>query len=89
MTGLDTGGTATSTGECSRPHGVLPAVCATRTTSWEIVYYAFPVLNPEITAATSWPTPATTAAFSAALLICALAGIRASAGSSTTAARAP
>uniref|UniRef100_UPI001C25A74B MFS transporter n=1 Tax=Streptomyces sp. AC495_CC817 TaxID=2823900 RepID=UPI001C25A74B len=53
----------------------LPALCATQITSWGIVYYAFPVLNPQITAATGWSTTATTAAFSAALLVSALAGI--------------
>ncbi|MGW3152614.1 MFS transporter, partial [Streptomyces sp. NPDC001177] len=51
-------------------------LCATQITSWGIVYYAFPVLNPQITAQAGWPAGATTAAFSAALVICALAGIR-------------
>ncbi|WP_435813750.1 hypothetical protein [Streptomyces tauricus] len=32
--------------------------------SWDIVCYAFPVLTPQITAATGWPAGATTAAFS-------------------------
>ncbi|MFD4258673.1 MFS transporter [Streptomyces sp. NPDC058534] len=54
----------------------MPALCATQITSWGIVYYAFPVLNPQITASTGWPAGATTAAFSAALLVSALAGIR-------------
>ncbi|MFZ4190559.1 MFS transporter [Streptomyces pseudogriseolus] len=54
----------------------MPALCATQIVSWGIVYYAFPVLNPQITAATGWPTGATTAAFSLALVISALAGIR-------------
>ncbi|GGW72638.1 MFS transporter [Streptomyces xantholiticus] len=66
---------ATGTGLRSRPRAVLPALCATQITSWGIVYYAFPVLNPAITAATGWPAGATTAAFSAALLVSALAGI--------------
>jgi MFS family permease len=44
--------------------------------SWGIVYYAFPVLNPQITAATGWPAGATTAAFSLGLVVSALAGIR-------------
>jgi len=44
--------------------------------SWGILYYAFPVLNPQITAATGWPVQATTAAFSLALAVSALAGIR-------------
>ncbi|MFE7711402.1 MFS transporter [Streptomyces sp. NPDC057486] len=51
-------------------------MCITQITSWGIVYYAFPVLNPAITADTGWSTGATTAAFSAALLISAFAGIR-------------
>ncbi|MGW7290672.1 MFS transporter, partial [Streptomyces sp. NPDC054847] len=67
---------ATGTGDRSRPRAVLPALCVTQITSWGIVYYAFPVLNPEITAATGWSAGATTAAFSAALLVSALAGVR-------------
>ncbi|WP_329239124.1 MFS transporter [Streptomyces canus] len=68
-------GAATGTGDRSRPRAALPALCATQITSWGIVYYAFPVLNPQITAATGWPTGATTAAFSGGLLVSALAGI--------------
>jgi hypothetical protein len=41
-----------------------------------IVYYAFPVLNPQITAATGWPAGAMTAAFLLGLVVSALAGIR-------------
>ncbi|MFD9421832.1 MFS transporter, partial [Streptomyces sp. NPDC060054] len=67
---------ATGTGVRSRPRAALPALCATQITSWGIVYYAFPVLNPAITADTGWPAGATTAAFSAALLVSAIAGIR-------------
>ncbi|MFI8221326.1 MFS transporter [Streptomyces sp. NPDC085932] len=78
MTNLSTParGGATGTGDRSRPSAALPALCATQIVSWGIVYYAFPVLNPQITAATGWPTGATTAAFSLALVISALAGIR-------------
>ncbi|MGC4950056.1 MFS transporter [Streptomyces sp. DT224] len=54
----------------------MPALCATQIASWGIVYYAFPVLNPQITQATGWPAGATTAAFSLALVVSALAGIR-------------
>ncbi|MFC9627611.1 MFS transporter [Streptomyces sp. NPDC056930] len=54
----------------------LPALCATQIVSWGIVYYAFSVLNPQITAATGWPAGATTAAFSLGLVVSALAGIR-------------
>ncbi|WP_393063071.1 MFS transporter [Streptomyces sp. LN549] len=76
MTNLDARGAATGTGDRSRPRAVLPALCATQITSWGIIYYAFPVLNPAITADTGWSTGATTAAFSAALFISAFAGIR-------------
>ncbi|MDX3415849.1 MFS transporter [Streptomyces sp. MD20-1-1] len=78
MSDLDTParGAATGTGERSRPHAVLPALCVTQIVSWGILYYAFPVLNPQITAATGWPVQVTTAAFSLALAVSALAGIR-------------
>ncbi|MFJ4649203.1 MFS transporter [Streptomyces bobili] len=77
MTSLNTPerGAATGTGDRSRPRAALGALCLTQVTSWGIVYYAFPVLNPQITAATGWPTGTTNAAFSAALLVSALAGI--------------
>ena len=70
------GGIATGTGDRSRPRAALPALCATQITSWGIVYYAFPVLNPQITAATGWSAGATAAAFSLGLVVSALAGIR-------------
>ncbi|WP_408992173.1 MFS transporter [Streptomyces sp. 1268] len=76
MTETDARGAATGTGDRSRPRAVLPALCATQITSWGIVFYAFPVLNPQITEDTGWPTGATTAAFSLALLVSAFAGIR-------------
>ncbi|MFW3471989.1 MFS transporter [Streptomyces microflavus] len=78
MTNVDTSerGAATGTGGRPRPRAALPALCVTQITSWGIVYYAFPVLNPQITTATGWPAGATTAAFSAALLVSAVAGIR-------------
>ncbi len=76
MTNLDARGAATGTGDRSRPRAVLPALCATQIISWGIVYYAFPVLNPQITTATGWSTGATTAAFSLGLVVSALAGIR-------------
>ncbi|MET9856816.1 MFS transporter [Streptomyces sp. NPDC006450] len=59
----------------SRPRAALPALCATQITSWGIVYYAFPVLLPRLTADTGWSTNAATAAFSLALLVSAVAGI--------------
>ncbi|MEU7069799.1 MFS transporter [Streptomyces narbonensis] len=76
MTDLHTRGAATGAGDRSRPRAVLPALCATQITSWGIVYYAFPVLNPQITADSGWSTGATTAAFSSALVVSGLAGIR-------------
>ncbi|MFD5895911.1 MFS transporter [Streptomyces sp. NPDC060366] len=76
MTELHARGAATGTGDRSRPRAVLPALCATQITSWGIVFYAFPVLNPDIIANTGWPSGATTGAFSLALLISAFAGIR-------------
>ncbi|MFF8843439.1 MFS transporter [Streptomyces sp. NPDC015127] len=75
MTSLRTQEAATGTGDRSRPRAVLPALCATQITSWGIVYYAFPVLLPRITAETGWSAGATTGAFSVALLISAAAGI--------------
>ncbi|MGW0392756.1 MFS transporter [Streptomyces sp. NPDC003042] len=59
----------------SRPRAALPALCATQITSWGIVYYAFPVLLPRLTADTGWSVTSATAAFSLALLVSALAGI--------------
>lgn len=76
MTELHTREASTGTGDRSRPRAVLPALCATQITSWGIVYYAFPVLNPQITADTGWPPSATMAAFSLALVVSGLAGIR-------------
>ncbi|MFD7962722.1 MFS transporter [Streptomyces zaomyceticus] len=76
MTAVHTRGAATGTGDRSRPRAVLPALCVTQITSWGIVYYAFPVLNPQITADTGWSTGGTTAAFSLALVVSGLAGIR-------------
>ncbi|MGW2352551.1 MFS transporter [Actinacidiphila glaucinigra] len=67
---------APATDQPSRPRAALPALCLTQITGWGIVYYAFPVLNPQITAVTDWSPAATTAAFSAALLLSALCGIR-------------
>ncbi|MER7000424.1 MFS transporter [Streptomyces sp. NPDC000410] len=76
MTELHTREAPAGTGDRSRPRAVLPALCATQITSWGIVYYAFPVLNPQITADTGWSTGITMAAFSLALIVSGLAGIR-------------
>lgn len=55
--------------------GVLITLCLNEITSWGVLYYAFPVLAPRITADTGWSAPAVTAAFSAALVVAAAAGI--------------
>ncbi|WP_165615290.1 MFS transporter, partial [Mycobacteroides chelonae] len=57
------------------PRGVLITLCLTEITSWGVLYYAFPVLAPRITADTGWSAPTVTAAFSAALVVAAVAGI--------------
>ncbi|MCX4696496.1 MFS transporter [Streptomyces sp. NBC_01408] len=75
MTDLQSSGAATGTGDRSRPRAVLPALCVTQIISWGIVYYAFPVLLPRLTADTGWSVNAATAAFSLALLVSAVAGI--------------
>jgi MFS family permease len=54
---------------------VLAALCVTEVVSWGVLYYAFPVALSSITADTGWSAPATTAAFSAGLVVSALAGI--------------
>ncbi|MFE1800809.1 MFS transporter [Streptomyces sp. NPDC059517] len=76
MSDLSVATAAAVTDQPTRPRAALPALCLTQITSWGIVYYAFPVLNPQITTATGWSAATTTAAFSAALLVSALAGIR-------------
>ncbi|MCY0929342.1 MFS transporter [Streptomyces sp. H27-H1] len=75
MAHTQAGEAATGSGYRSRPRAVLPALCATQITSWGVVYYAFPVLNPTITAGTGWSPLATTAAFSLALVVSGVAGI--------------
>jgi MFS family permease len=54
---------------------LLPALSATQIVSWGVLYYAFPVLAPAITADAGWSLPTITAAFSSALLTSALTGI--------------
>ncbi|SDZ32217.1 Cyanate permease [Amycolatopsis xylanica] len=54
---------------------VLIVLCITEITSWGVLYYAFPVLAPTISASTGWPAGTLTAAFSASLLVSALVGI--------------
>ncbi|OEV28713.1 MFS transporter [Streptomyces nanshensis] len=75
MTRPHTDEVATGTGDRPRPRLVLPALCATQITSWGVLYYAFPVLLPHLTAETGWSGTAATGAFSGALLVSALVGI--------------
>jgi MFS family permease len=53
----------------------LVALCITQITSWGVLYYAYPVALASITADTGWSATAATAAFSAGLIVSALAGI--------------
>lgn len=67
--------TAGATEESPRPRAALPALCITQVTCWGILYYAFPVFRADLVADTGWSPAAATAAFSAALVLSALAGI--------------
>lgn len=53
----------------------LAALCVTVTISYGVLYYAFTVLAPAITADTGWSTPAITTAFSVGNLLGAIAGV--------------
>ncbi|SDY53883.1 Predicted arabinose efflux permease, MFS family [Modestobacter sp. DSM 44400] len=57
------------------PRRALAALCATEVVSWGVLYYAFPVALSAITADTGWSATSTTAAFSAGLVVSALAGV--------------
>ncbi|WP_198663564.1 MFS transporter [Jiangella endophytica] len=57
------------------PRGVLAALCLTQIVGWGVLYYSFPVALPAITTGTDWSESSTTAAFSAALVVAAVAGI--------------
>ena len=58
-----------------RPRRPLIALCITEVTSWGVLYYAFPVLAPSISADTGWSIPAVTAGFSIGLVVSAVAGV--------------
>ncbi|RDH80340.1 MFS transporter [Mycolicibacterium moriokaense] len=62
-------------GAAHRLRWVLLTLCVTEITSWGVLYYAFTVLSPQISADTGWSAPAVTAAFSAGLVTAALVGI--------------
>ncbi|MBM7805638.1 MFS family permease [Geodermatophilus bullaregiensis] len=57
------------------PRRALVGLCTTQITSWGVLYYAFPVALAAITADTGWSATTATAAFSAGLVVSALAGI--------------
>src|SRR3954447_18750440 len=57
------------------PRRALVALCITQITSWGVLYYALPVALASIPADTGWSATAATAAFSAGLIVSALAGI--------------
>lgn len=59
-----------------RPRGGLAALCVAQTTSWGLLYYSLPVAVKPISADTGWSDASITSAFSAGLIISALAGIR-------------
>ena len=54
---------------------MLGTLCVTETTSWGILYYAFPVLAGRISADTGWSLTRLTAAFSLGLVVSAVLGI--------------
>jgi MFS family permease len=54
---------------------VLATLCVTEITSWGVLYYAFPVLAPTISAATGWTTTWVMGAFSVGQLVAAAVGI--------------
>ncbi|MFI5615587.1 MFS transporter [Amycolatopsis sp. NPDC051903] len=71
----DTGTAQPATLPASGLRRVLAVLCVTEITSWGILYYAFPVLAPDISHDTGWPATAVVAALSGAQLVSALAGI--------------
>ncbi|GHC79016.1 MFS transporter [Nocardiopsis terrae] len=52
----------------------LAILCVTVTTSYGVLFYAFPVLAPAVTSDTGWSLAALTAVFSAAQVVAGLAG---------------
>ncbi|MEU3643991.1 MFS transporter [Lentzea sp. NPDC034063] len=54
---------------------VLIVLCTTEIISWGVLYYAFPVLLPTISARTGWSLAAITAGFSASQIVAGLVGI--------------
>ncbi|MBO0805241.1 MAG: MFS transporter, partial [Nocardiopsaceae bacterium] len=53
----------------------LAALCVTEITSWGTLYYALPAMAAPLSRDTGWPVTEVMGAFSAGLVVCALAGI--------------
>jgi MFS family permease len=53
----------------------LTALCVTEITSWGTLYYSLPAMLVPLSHSTGWPDPAVMGAFSAGLLVSAVAGI--------------
>ena len=68
--------TATDRLTSDRPRGGLMALCIAVTTSWGLLYYSLPVALAPIAADTGWSHTVITGAFSAGLIVSAVAGIR-------------
>lgn len=64
-----------STGLRAGPRGTLTVLCLTQVVGWGVLYYSFPVALPAIAADTGWSQTGATAAFSAALVVAAVAGV--------------
>lgn len=56
---------------------VVAVLCVTEVTSWGVIYYAFPLLAPQISRTHGWSMAAVTGAFSLSLVTAALCGIAA------------
>ena len=70
-----------ATGDSGPGHGTpglrraLAGLCVTEITSWGVLYYSFPVVLVQLTRATGWPASSALSAFSAGLVVSALAGV--------------
>lgn len=55
---------------------VTATLCLTQVTGWGVLFYAFPVLAPRISADTGWSAPGLTTAFTLGQLTAAVVGVR-------------
>lgn len=62
-------------GPAPPPRGVVAVLGVTQITSWGVLYYAFAVLAPSISADTGWSMPAVTGSFTIGLITGAVVGI--------------